>query len=224
MTSDRRPRYGLVVFDADSTLADLEGIDWLAGRREPAITQQVVALTDRAMAGGLPLEAVYGERLRIIRPTRREIAALAEAYVAHQVPGMGALVRALREAGVAVHVVSGGVLDALLPLADALGIARDAVHAVQLAFDDDVASGLLGVQPLARQDGKRHVVATLKAVHGRDAAVALIGDGATDAEARPEVDTFIAFTGVVRREAVVQVADAEARDVEALARLLFAPT
>jgi phosphoserine phosphatase len=35
----------------------------------------------------------------------------------------------------------------------------------------------------------------------------LVGDGATDLEARPEVDCFAAFTGVVSRPAVAAAAD-----------------
>ena len=35
----------------------------------------------------------------------------------------------------------------------------------------------------------------------------LVGDGATDLEARPAVDAFIAFAGVVRRQDVVDRAD-----------------
>jgi hypothetical protein len=34
-----------------------------------------------------------------------------------------------------------------------------------------------------------------------------VGDGATDLEARPPADTFVAFAGVVERPAVIDAAD-----------------
>jgi hypothetical protein len=39
--------------------------------------------------------------------------------------------------------------------------------------------------------------------------VLAVGDGATDLAVRPAVDAFAAFTGFVRRDAVVRAADFE---------------
>jgi len=55
------PRFRSVVLDVDSTLCAIEGIDWLARRRGPAVAAQVAALTDRAMDGAIALDQVYGE-------------------------------------------------------------------------------------------------------------------------------------------------------------------
>ena len=66
---DREPPYDAVVFDCDSTLSELEGIDELAGGRSAEVSE----LTARAMAGELPMEAVYGRRLELLRPTRTEL-------------------------------------------------------------------------------------------------------------------------------------------------------
>lgn len=49
----------------------------------------------------------------------------------------------------------------------------------------------------------------------------MVGDGSTDAAVRGVVDSFIAYTGVARREKVVAVADAEANSFAALRPLLF---
>ncbi|HEV2132153.1 MAG TPA: hypothetical protein VGR27_13655, partial [Longimicrobiaceae bacterium] len=71
-----------VIFDCDSTLSGIEGIDVLAGER----LDEIRALTDAAMDGALPLEAVYGQRLALIRPPRAAVEALARAYVDALVP------------------------------------------------------------------------------------------------------------------------------------------
>lgn len=53
------PPFDHIVFDCDSTLCAIEGIDELARDHKVA----VAALTDRAMAGELALQDVYAQRL-----------------------------------------------------------------------------------------------------------------------------------------------------------------
>jgi len=210
--------FASVVFDVDSTLAAIEGIDWLAALRSGAVASACADLTARAMAGEMPLEEVYELRLRAIAPTVAEIAALGEAYRHAVQPGAGALIDELRGSGCEVHMVSGGLRSALLPLARDLGVDANRLHAVSLLADDaGRLVALHGPQPLATQQGKALVLSTLKLPRPS----VMIGDGATDAAARGVVDSFIAYTGVARRPAVVDLADAEANDFAALRDLLF---
>jgi len=73
-----------VFFDCDGTLVGVEGIVELARRRGQAMA--VAALTEAAMSGHLPLEAVYEQRLALIRPTRAEIQELIRIYREHLLP------------------------------------------------------------------------------------------------------------------------------------------
>ena len=57
-------RFNSVVLDVDSTLSGVEGIDWLAALRGPEVEAWSAALTARAMEGLIPIEAVYGERMK----------------------------------------------------------------------------------------------------------------------------------------------------------------
>ena len=187
-----------VVLDVDSTVSALEGIDWLAEQRDADVSRTVAALTTEAMEARVPLDEVYARRLAIIRPTRAEIRALAGTYIARALPGVREAVSVWRDAGVRVLLVSGGLRDAILPLALWLGIPWPDVHAVEVEYDaDGTASRVRGDAPLARSGGKPLVVASL-ALPG---PVLAVGDGATDAELIPVVDRFFAFTGVARREA-----------------------
>ena len=79
--------FASVVLDVDSTLCGIEGIDWLAARRGPEAGVRIAELTDRAMNGELALDAVYGERLGVVRPSREDLAALAAAYERALAPG-----------------------------------------------------------------------------------------------------------------------------------------
>lgn len=211
-------RYASVVFDADSTLANIEGIDWLGALRGPAVGQAIQDLTNRAMAGELPLEQVYAARLDTIRPTLGEIELLGAAYVAAVEPGAVELMTALRAAHVHVAIVSGGLRSALLPLGGLLGVPAQAVHGVDIVHDArGLYVSLAPSQPLSRQDGKPRVVRAL----GLAPRSVMVGDGSTDAAVRGETNAFIAYTRVARRPLVVASADAEARNFTELHTLLF---
>lgn len=205
------PRFGTVVFDCDSTLSTIEGIDELAGEHRA----EVVALTDAAMRGEVALEAVYGRRLSLIKPTRLALEALASRYIATMVPGARETIAALGAAGIAVRIISGGLLPAILPLARVLGVSDRAVAAVDVSFEPDGSyAGFDDSSPLTRGGGKRVLLEQWRpALEG---PVLLVGDGATDLEARPAVDAFVAFAGVVDRPAVTSAADLTVRSASLL--------
>ena len=199
-----RPRFASVVIDVDSTLSGIEGIDWLAALRGAEMAARISSLTDRAMRGEITLDAVYGERLRMIAPTRREIDALGARYVEAIAPGAEAAIGALRHAGIAIALVSGGLREAIVPLARSVGVGGQGLRAVSIRFDD--AGNYAGYDersPLATQPGKAQVVREL----ALGAPVLGVGDGATDLAMRPVVAAFGAYTGFVRREPVVREAD-----------------
>lgn len=207
-----------VVLDVDSTISALEGIDWLAERRDDDVAATVVALTHAAMEARVPLDEVYERRLHIIRPTRDEIAQLGDLYLATALPGVRDAVSAWLHAGVRVVLVSGGLRDAILPLAAWLGIPFQDVHAVDVDYDDDgVVLGVHADAPLARRGGKPRLVPTLALPR----PLLAVGDGATDAELVPVVDRFLAFTGVARRESVVAKAAGEVADFASLTPIVF---
>lgn len=196
------PRFASVVFDCDSTLVAIEGIDELAGDRRP----EVAALTAAAMRGEVALEAVYGRRLDLIRPGRAELERLEAAYIAALVPDACASVAALHAAGVAVYVVSGGLLPPVRAVGRALGIALDRIAAVDVRLGSaGEYAGYDTASPLARHDGKRAIIEAWRPPMPRP--ILLVGDGATDLAARPAVDAFAAYTAVAARAAVVTGAD-----------------
>ncbi|MHB1311729.1 MAG: HAD-IB family phosphatase [Gemmatimonadaceae bacterium] len=196
-------RYASVVLDADSTIAGIEGIDWLAARSGPAAQRAVEALTARAMNGQVKLEDVYALRLGIIRATPDDLHALSEAYRAALAPGAADALAALHAAGVVVHVVSGGLRPALLPLTRSLNIADTNVHAVEPMADADGLLTDARPSPLMTQTGKPLVVQSLHLPR----PVLAVGDGSTDLAMRPAVQAFAAYIGFVRRDAVVARAD-----------------
>lgn len=212
------PAFASVVLDVDSTLSGIEGIDWLAARRGADVARRIAEATDAAMRGDLPLETVYGSRLAAVRPGAADVAALAEAYIGAIAPGAAAAVQAMQGAGVRVVLVSGGLKQAIVPLAQHIGVADPDVHAVALRFDP--LGGYAGFDlwsPLTTSDGKRDAVVAAHLA----APVLAVGDGRTDAAMQPVVAAFAAYTGFVRRDSVVAVADAVVTSFDDIAKLVL---
>ncbi|HEX6367467.1 MAG TPA: HAD-IB family phosphatase [Longimicrobium sp.] len=207
--------FASVVFDCDSTLVAVEGIDELSG----PFRAQIAALTDAAMDGSVPLEEVYGRRLELIRPTRAQVDAVGAQYVRTLVPRARETVAALRWLGKTVRIVSGGLLPAVLAVARELGMDDGDAAAVGIRFGADGAyAGFDHASPLARSSGKAQVIRAWNL----PAPALLVGDGATDREARPAVDAFAAYMGVAWRAAVADGADYVLREPSLAAVLALA--
>jgi HAD superfamily phosphoserine phosphatase-like hydrolase len=208
------------VFDADSTLVAIEGIDWLAERRDHEVARRVAELTNDAMAGDRSLGSVYGARLAAVSPTRDEVDALGAAYVAALAPGAVALVRELKAAGIKPLIVSGGLQAALLPLGRHLGIPADDVHGVPMHFAaDGEYLDFDRTSLLAQHRGKAALVRSLRLAR----PTVVVGDGVTDLDIRTngDADVFVAYTGFVTRDAVVRAAEFRVDSFDALRALLL---
>lgn len=194
-------RFRFVFFDVDSTLATIEGIDVLASDNP-----EIARLTEAAMNGEIALDEVYGKRLDVIRPTLAQVEALGERYVSSLTPGAANAIAKLQENGVQIHLVTGGIEQAILPLAAKLNVPSRAVHAVRLRFDANGNYEDFDRRSfLAKSGGKELVVRDIRARSKGKAA--LVGDGVSDLEAKPAVDLFIGFGGVAVREKVKQNAE-----------------
>jgi phosphoserine phosphatase len=198
------PRFRTVLFDCDSTLSAIEGIDELAVHCRDDVEQ----LTDAAMRGRISLEEVYGRRLRLVQPTRAAVETLAREYVARLVPDAAETVAALHAAGVEVRIISGGLLPAVLAVARAVGVDARRVAAVDITFNADGSyAGFDDTSALTMSGGKLAMIERWAV----DRPAMMVGDGTTDLEARPAVDFFVAFAGVVERPNVVSAADVVVR-------------
>jgi phosphoserine phosphatase len=110
----------------------------------------------------------------------------------------------LRANDVEVVLVSGGLREAILPLARELGVGEENVYAVSVFFDQDGGyAGFDDASLLTRQSGKRTMVGQMDL----KGPILAVGDGMTDCEIKQVVQGFAAFTGFTRREAVIERAD-----------------
>lgn len=96
------------------------------------------------------------------------------------------------------------------PIAEAVGVAKEDIYANSLRFNADGSfAGHNPDEPTCCSGGKARVVAELKGRYSFSKVV-MVGDGATDMEARQlegGADAFIGFGGVQVREKVKAGAD-----------------
>ena len=219
MEQTRWTSFDLIFFDCDSTLSSIEGIDELA--RFKGKEWRVGVLTQKAMDGDLDLQEVYGKRLQAIRPTRGQLKAIEERYWETLVPDAREVIAALQFLGKQVFIISGGLAEPVRGFGARLGVAATNIRAVELEYNQlsgdwwryyepqtNTTQTYLDYNegPLTVSSGKPAIVRELAAgKHGRKM---MIGDGASDLAARPEVDLFVGFGGVVSRQKVRDQADA----------------
>jgi phosphoserine phosphatase len=195
--------FEILCFDCDSTLSKIEGIDECA--KQVGLGVQMAELTNAAMNGELPLAAVYAQRLNLIRPNQAAITALANLYIEQIVDGVSEVFARLHKAQKQLHIISGGLRPAILPLARLLNVPEQQVHAVDIYFD---ANGdyvdFDRDSPLSQNGGKALICQKISSDYPK---MLMIGDGQTDLEARTVGVKVMGFGGVVERAAVKQTAD-----------------
>ena len=214
------PGFDFVFFDCDSTLSSIEGIDELA--RQKGKFNQVKQLTDAAMEGEVHLQSVYDRRLQLLNPTRADIQELARHYRQTVAPDAVEVIQVLQQAGKELFIVSGGLLTAVRPFGEWLGIPAQNIRAVAVRYDElsgqwwDYQQDRWGQRPdvkyldpeqtpLIESHGKADVIQELLA--GRSGRAMLIGDGVSDLAARPAVTWVVGFGGVVTRRRVKKEAE-----------------
>ena len=205
----------VVIFDCDSTLSAVEGIDELA--RLTGKEAHVAALTKRAMDGEIALERVYDHRLDSSNPTRAQVNFICDFYRENVITDAPDVIAALRELGVAVFIVSGGLIEPVRDFGVWLHVPREHIFAVDMQYDQlsgewwryweqpggkNPHANYLAVDsnPLTGTGGKNMLIDRIRARHPGRAL--LVGDGLSDLEASGHVDLFVGFGGAVYRQRV----------------------
>ncbi|GAA1390039.1 phosphoserine phosphatase SerB [Luteococcus peritonei] len=165
----------LLMMDVDSTLITAEVIDELAAHAGSG--EQVAAITERAMRG--ELDFADSLRARVATLAGLDVAAFDEVRSSLEFsPGALELVRAAREAGCQVGLVSGGFTEIVEPLVADLGINH--VTANRFEVRDGRLTGLTRGEVVDRAAKRRHLLRCAELALCPPELTVAVGDGAND--------------------------------------------
>lgn len=192
-----------IIFDCDGTLTSIEGIDELA--KNNGVGESVQILTANAMGTTGINPELYQKRLDLVRPTHEQVIALGREYFSRRSPNSSEVIKLLQKLKKEVYLISAGLLPAVQIFGELLHIPKANIFAVDIQFDHQ--GSYLSYEsnsPMVRNDGKRQVIAKIKATHPD---LAFIGDGLNDLSARDLVKRFIGYGGAYYRENIAAQCD-----------------
>ena len=179
-----------IFFDVDSTIVNIEGIDELA--RLNGQEQLVLEMTERSMSLEGMSPDVYEKRLSLIKPSLSDIKTLKQLYLNNLIPDAYECIHLLHRLGKEIYLVSGGIKQALEPLAQHLGISSSHLFAVDIFFDiNNHYAGFDTASPLIQPNGKSFIVSQMI---NKTHTTLFIGDGLSDVVVQPLVNQFIGVT------------------------------
>lgn len=204
----------LVVFDVDSTLIEDEAIELLAeraGRRS-----EVAAITERAMRGELDFAASLVERVATLEGLPESVLAEVSSELK---PTKGAkdLVAAIHARGGKAAAVSGGFIQLLGPVKQAIGFDFERANTLEV-IDGKLTGKVLGeiVDRQVKADALLHWARELSLEPSKTIAV---GDGANDLGMMAVAGLSVAFCAkpIVQEKAKISL---NQRDLGLLIQLL----
>ncbi|GMH83535.1 hypothetical protein TrVE_jg5570 [Triparma verrucosa] len=207
-----------VCFDVDSTVITEEGIDVLASHLGKG--SEVSEWTSKAMGGNVKFEDALSARLGLIEPSKSSIIECLKIHPFKLSPGVEKFIETLHEKNVDVWLVSGGFRIMIEPIAEVLNIPKDNILANNILHDEEGNYvGFDSNEPTSRDLGKPAALNMIKRSKGHESIV-MVGDGATDAQAKPPAVAFIGYGGVQDRESVREKADWFVYDFEELTEVV----
>lgn len=194
--------YDIIVFDCDSTLSALEGIDLLAEKH--GVKKQVEEITHHAMNGHTFYAHALEMRLNLIKPNKSDLVWLGKKYIEKINKGTKELIASLVKKGKGVYIISGGFEDALRIFAKHINIPIQNIFSNKLQFDSKGRYLSFDKKnPLSRNHGKKIILKEI----AQKGLTMFVGDGVTDLEAKDVVDLFVGFGGIKVRDIVKKEAD-----------------
>jgi phosphoserine phosphatase len=189
----------LVQLDVDSTFIQQEAIELLAAKA--GVLDQVAAITASAMRGELDFEESLRARVGLLKGLPESVITEVQKEIS-LTDGAAELVATLHGKGHSVALVSGGFIDIIHPLINALSIKYYKANKLEIVAGV-LTGGLVGpvIDRAAKADALREFAAASEVALENTVA---IGDGANDLDMMATAGLSIAFNA---KPVVVEAAD-----------------
>ena len=172
------------------------------------------------MEGGMPFQDALQARLEILQPSRQSILNCLKEQTFALTDGVRDVMQALQQKKVDIWLVSGGFRIMIEPVARQLDIPLEKIVANTLLFNDDGSYRSFDpTEPTSADMGKPKALTNIQGRMGYQNMV-MVGDGATDAQAKPPAKCFIGFGRIVERAAVKAKADWFVTDFTELTKIV----
>jgi D-3-phosphoglycerate dehydrogenase len=200
------------VFDFDSTLTSVEGLDVLAEislRNNPdkdEVINKIQEITDLGIDGDISFSDSLRSRISLLNANKSQLSELVDflkTKLSHSVAENKEFFTKYKDQ---IYIISCGFKEFIEPVVAELNIDSEKIFANTFVFDEDgLIIGFDESNPLSKHDGK---VSCLKS-SGIQGEIQIIGDGYSDFVMRREgiANKFFAFTENVSRKKAVDNAD-----------------
>jgi phosphoserine phosphatase len=204
----------LVVFDVDSTLIEDEAIELLAERAGKR--KEVAAITDRAMSGELDFAASLIERVAALAGLPESVLEEVSKEL-RPTKGAAELVAAIHARGGKAAAVSGGFIQLLAPVKEAIGFDFERANTLEVV-EGKLTGNVLG-QIIDREAKAKALLTWAAELSVPQARTIAVGDGANDLGMMEVAGLSVAFCAkpIVRQNAKIAL---NQRDLALLIQLL----
>lgn len=201
------------IFDFDSTFIQCESFDVLtkvcvdSAPNADAIQETGHALTEAAMTGRMSYQESLQQRIELLDISSEALTQTITLLKNKITPSFLRNKAFFEENADDIYIISGAFVEIVWPIVATFGLKREQVFGNRLLYDfEGNIKGYDRYYPLAQDQGKVKLVHQL----GLKGDLTIIGDGYNDYELKEAelAKTFIAFTENVRREPVIEMADA----------------
>lgn len=211
-----------IIFDFDSTIISCESLELILEQtvsQSPKLQERIKRLTLEGMRGEISFADSLARRLAIAEPTREQVLAFGKSAHQFLTLGMEELIKDLHARCIDVWIVSGGIIESVLPLGKRLEIPRNQIQAVKLIWGDNGA--------LERVDEtvsfcRSKVEGATPFKKNWESPTVAVGDSMSDYRLFEEgiVEHFIAFTEHFRCEEVLVKGVPEAKNARELKSII----
>ncbi len=200
------------VFDFDSTLTSVEGLDVLAeislknNPERDEVVKKIQEITDLGIDGDISFTDSLSRRIALLKANKSQLGELIDFLKTKLSDSVKANQPFFEKYRDQIYVISCGFKEFIEPVVADLGIAPERVFANTFKYDQDgTIIGFDETNPLSQHNGK---VNCLKE-SGIDGEIQIIGDGYSDYVMRREgvADKFFAYTENVSRKKATDNAD-----------------